>query len=429
MRASVGLLLISMSVVAVLSTARQARTDVRMAVADDVAPERVPPEPEPLAPCELAAPPRWIRVADQVAAAGTAVEASENWLEEVATRRPPLDVALDEPSDGDERAAILSKLRATKVRDFRLQEQNLDQVSARLHADSGLDFRITPRVRATRFDEVRITVPCLEDVSVEWLLDNVVTTPNDLRWAVRGGAVTIETRDEVPGGLRLKYFDVKHLVAMPWLRGNEILLMPSCDGAPETCLPVEGAPACPPDPLVELIKSTVEPASWTDEGVSLDLKNGTLIVKNAPRTIEYVGRFLDELRRQPRPVPEARPPPPPPRARHHWDRSWSVVDLVGHASGDGSVAPDENEAASPPYAPGALLSVLRAGVEDDVWSMACASLTLRDGALLAHLDEESIERIQRRLGELRARAGPAARSGEVGYEGTPGLPSNIANPR
>ena len=82
-----------------------------------------------------------------------------------------------------------------------------------LRTVTGLNFHITPKVRTTKFDEVKITVPGLDDVSVKWLLDNVITTPYDLRWEPRDGVVTLVMKDEVPGTMRLKYFDVKDLAA------------------------------------------------------------------------------------------------------------------------------------------------------------------------------------------------------------------------
>ncbi len=249
MRASVGLFLLSMPVVGVLSAARQTPTDVRVAVADDVAPERVPPEPEPLAPCELAAPPHWIRVADEVAVTLTAVEASENWLEEVATRQPPRDDALDKSSGRHD--AILEKLEATRVRGIEFQKEDLDQVVGRLSALTGLDFRVAPNVRTSKFDDVRITVPPLDDVSVRWLLDNVVTTPYELRWEIRNSVVTIAAWDDPAMRPRLRYFDVSDLVPkITSFRGDWSFLDRPCE-----------APPAPPR-WTDTLRRIERPRSW-----------------------------------------------------------------------------------------------------------------------------------------------------------------------
>ncbi len=164
------------------------------------------------------------------------------------------------------------------------------------------------------------------------------------------------------------------------------------------------------------------------DGISLDVKNGTLIVKNVEAANDHVRRFLEELRAGRQPA-LAIPPPPPPLDRPHEDVHWQVLDLVGHASEDGSVTAGEDGAPSPPYAPGALLALLRADVEAPAWHFACASLTLADGTLSAHLDRPSIERIDRSIGELRARAARPRRRGQIEHEVELGGPSNIANPR
>ena len=228
----------------------------------------------------------------------------EDWMEKVASRKARTVGDADEPQDNESKAAIIATLEAKRVKGLQFQDQNLDQVVTYLRTVTGLNFHITPKVRTTAFDNVKINVPGLDDVSVKWVLDNVVTTPYDLRWEPRDGVVTIAMKDEVAGELRLKYFDVKDLaVKIQNFRGTEIFLSPSNYTPPEPPELTEAAPIFPSDALVETIKQVVDPESWAGEGgASIDLKNGTLIVKNRAETVEKVGELLQELRKNAGPM-------------------------------------------------------------------------------------------------------------------------------
>ena len=339
------------------------------------------------------------------------VKASENWIESISTHVPRFDrdVATSD-------AEITAKLEAWRVRGLRLEDQNLDQVVDYLRKVTGLEFQITPNVRTTKFDEVRITVPGLDDVSLKWLLDNVITTPYDLRWEPRDGVVTIAMRDEVAGTMRLKYFDVKSLVARASdSREAQISLFPSNS---ETLEPPEldEPPAAldfPTDPLVASIRATVDPVTWTAEGVVLELKNGTLIVKNRRRTIERVGVYLNERRQAiaasvtpaaPATV-QAAVNESPSRELALEVRRWDVEDLVGRASEHGAIATTQPGDDPRPFIAGSLLAALRVVVPDVTLGRLYASLTLSEGIVSARLDSESLHRVARAIDEIRARAG------------------------
>jgi hypothetical protein len=225
--------------------------------------------------------------------------------------RPPADTAEDtvlfgvntatqterDPDDADAEATVVERLDAVRVRGFSCDGQDLDQIMTRLCSLTGLSFHLTPAARRTRFDDVRITVPGLDEVSIRWILTNVVTTPYELGWEIRDGVVTIATKDEVRPQLRLKYFDVKDLsVKIQNFKGDNIFLSPSSYIPPDPPELVEPEPVFPPDPLVEAIRSAVDPGTWDLHGASIDLKNGTLIVKHTPAAIESVRLFLELLR-------------------------------------------------------------------------------------------------------------------------------------
>ena len=98
---------------------------------------------------------------------------------------------------------------------------------------------------------------------------------------------------------------------------------------------------------------------------------------------------------------------------------WNAVDLVGHASSDGSVAPTEGDSSPPPFAPGALVSLLRASVDEESRAACGGSIELVEGVLRVRLDPDSIDRIGRVLRDLRERLRSSAGDRGASLESVP----------
>lgn len=90
-------------------------------------------------------------------------------------------------------------LKAKRVRGLTFQDANLDGVVQYLKTVTDVGFMISPEVRRTKFDDVRINIPLVESASAAEVLD-LVTAPNDLRWEVRDGVVWIVGAGEAKSG-------------------------------------------------------------------------------------------------------------------------------------------------------------------------------------------------------------------------------------
>ena len=99
------------------------------------------------------------------------------------------------------------------------------------------------------------------------------------------------------GPLALRAFDVSALSEhVADRRGVRLAVVPSNYTPPEPPELREPRPVFPTEALVDLIKSRVEPASWEQEGVSLDARSDQILVRNDATRLDAIQRALDALR-------------------------------------------------------------------------------------------------------------------------------------
>jgi len=224
------------------------------------------------------------------------VEFPENWLDEIAHRKPRIVGEESPAEDSASIAGILSILEKKRIKGLDWEEQNLDQVTAYLRTITGLNFYVSPKVREEKFEDTVISAT-LDDVSVKSILDSVVTEPNELKWEPRGGVIWILTAAEISGSMRLRYFDVKDLsVNIQNFLGQEINLVPSNFTPPEPPELPEPAPIFPAESLVELIRETVGGEAKWEDPATIEARNGILIVRNTSDIMAGVDDLLSQLR-------------------------------------------------------------------------------------------------------------------------------------
>jgi type II secretory pathway component GspD/PulD (secretin)/tetratricopeptide (TPR) repeat protein len=220
---------------------------------------------------------------------------SDDWLDEIAPRKPRV-VGDEAPADeASSIAGILSVIETKRVKNLTWEDADLEAVVSLLRTVTGLNFYITPKVKQEKMEEVRVTLS-VDDVTVRTIL-GLVTEPYGLKWEPRDGVVWIAAADEVSGTMRLRYFDINDLnVAIKSFVGEEINLWPSNFTPPEPPELPEPTPQFPSDQLVELIKETIgKEGSWEDPA-TLEAKKGILIARNTPEILDQVDRLLSELR-------------------------------------------------------------------------------------------------------------------------------------
>ena len=218
----------------------------------------------------------------------------ENWLEDIAQRQPravgdPIDAG-----DGGDKQAILSVLTKQRVQGLTWEEANLDTVVGYLRTITGLNFYVTPKVIEEKGEEIAVNLN-VSDVSVATVLD-LITEQYELGWQPRGGVVTILTKDEVRGAMKLRYFDVRDLaVQIRDYSTEDLNLVPSNFTPPEPPDLPEPEPIYSPDSLVELIQNTIgNEETWSESAPVA--QNGIIIVRNTPEILAEIEELLSQLR-------------------------------------------------------------------------------------------------------------------------------------
>jgi hypothetical protein len=141
--------------------------------------------------------------------------------------------------------------------------------AAFLSTVTGHEVQIAASVRKRGLESLRVSAQ-LDAVPVASVLSDVLTTPYDLGWEIEHGVSWIRTRAEIDAPLRLRYFDVKDLVAEG--RGRAL------------------------DALVEAIRREVRPASWDAANVHVEGRNGILIVRASRGTLRDLDAWLTQQR-------------------------------------------------------------------------------------------------------------------------------------
>lgn len=162
---------------------------------------------------------------------------------------------------------------------------NLDQVVSHLRTMSGLNFYVTPRVRAEVFEDVEISLE-LADLSLRTVLD-LVTAPFELRWTLKDNLVVIDRKDAPIREMTLRYYDLKDLT---------VRIVRGMDSHHTADDHAEPAPLYSPDELVDLIRETIGGYDAWRDSATIESRNSILIVRNESHIQDAVALLLEGLR-------------------------------------------------------------------------------------------------------------------------------------
>jgi hypothetical protein len=146
----------------------------------------------------------------------------------------------------------------------------------------------------------RIKSMNLREVPLDEVL-HALAAQGQARWTVHEDrkVVLYEARFADAPGLTCRLFDVATLTfrvldfALP-----VPLPQPEAAGVQVNDQPLEAMPVLGGEDLVELIRASVEPKSWEEDGRDILFQNGMLVVRSTAEIHEQVAAFLKQARRQ-----------------------------------------------------------------------------------------------------------------------------------
>jgi type II secretory pathway component GspD/PulD (secretin) len=220
----------------------------------------------------------------------------DRWRE--VSAREPRQIRPVSAPEGAEEEAIRRRLAET-VFPAKFDEASIEEAASFFQNLTGVNFLVSRRVREeVSAEEKTLRGIDLKSTSVAKVLD-LMTELLPLGWRIRNGVVQIVHKEELKGGQVLAQYEVRDIVhPVRDFPAPEINLFGSTDQRPEAeageqreFLVINA------DKLVELIKANIAAESWTaDERNTINVQNGTLVVRQTPEVQDKISSLLDDLR-------------------------------------------------------------------------------------------------------------------------------------
>ncbi len=219
----------------------------------------------------------------------------------IAARGPvTLGQGTVKPSEVDEE--IRRRLEGTMLANVEWNDQPLADAVKFLRNSTSVNINVMSAVAASGKSESDLVLKgTFTDISAMSALRNAVDSLG-LEMLIADGQVKITTKEEVRKSKVVEFYEVRDLTSkIQNFPGVEINLNPSNFGAgvsEEAEDTGEAQSTIDEDRLIELIRGTVEPVSWTEDAENtITPKQGTLVVRQTPEVHRKIRTLLADLRR------------------------------------------------------------------------------------------------------------------------------------
>ncbi|MEM7306520.1 MAG: hypothetical protein AAF682_07615 [Planctomycetota bacterium] len=230
----------------------------------------------------------------------------EFWKEitDLRSRRRGLDLTtIEDPAE----AALRNQLATTTIPGFSYEdEESLIQVIGGLATITGLPLVVDPVADEAALDEgVVFTINLTNKITVEKALNLITDMAGELvTWTIKHEAVLVTTTERARGTLVTYNHVVDDLIfgLTDFLgpRIDRIRLIDELEDE-DGGGPFGGIGERPnivePDDLSALVQENVAVGTWEDEGISINIEGGSMIVVHSPEVQRDVKAFLEDLRR------------------------------------------------------------------------------------------------------------------------------------
>ncbi len=227
------------------------------------------------------------------------------WNKITANRalRPGLDLTQSvDPGETE----LRERLASTRIPGLSIDsEESLTTVIRAIQVITGLPIVVDPLAEDAALTEgVVYNLNLTNALSAEKAL-NLVTQMSgpDVTWTVRHETVLVTTKEKARGDLVIINHDIQDLTfGLTDFLGPRIHRLRLIDdiedddgGSPFGAI-AEKPKINEPDDLATLVQENVEVGSWEDDGISITVEGGAMVVVHTPEVQQKVKQFLEELR-------------------------------------------------------------------------------------------------------------------------------------
>lgn len=231
----------------------------------------------------------------------------EFWETISKLRDPKVNLEVVEGESEDTRI-VREQLRTKTIPSVKLEgEADLEAVIAYLRTATGIPIQVSPAAKEKVAGGAQFKLELPHPVKAEAALKLVLGTSPDLTYIVKDGIVLVTTTEQALGSPITRAHDVSDLIfGLTNFQGPRLnyLSVPGGSrrggGAGEENpygAVLERVIQIPAEEITNLIKDTIAPGTWEQQGVKIDQYQGQLIVTHSLEVQRQVYRFLADLRR------------------------------------------------------------------------------------------------------------------------------------
>ena len=231
---------------------------------------------------------------------------AEYWNDITEKRAERRGLSLDENISTNE-LALRAKLASTVINRLQIPEtESLRELFGIVQTQTGLPIFVDPLAEEAAYEEAATFEYDLPyPIAVSNLLAMVTEQAGEqVTWAIRHDVVLVTTKEKARGDLALYSHDVNDLILgltdFMGPRINKLRLLDNMeddDGGGPFGTIGESPTLIEPEDLTTLVTDNVAVGQWEDDGVTIAIYEGHMIVVHTPKVQREVKKFLADLRR------------------------------------------------------------------------------------------------------------------------------------
>jgi len=233
----------------------------------------------------------------------------EDYWREITARRANRAGVEGAAAESSVALELRNQLQTTRIPGLQIKDvERLSEVIGSLNAITGLPMITDPAAESAALDAaVVFNLDLTNSMAVDKVLNLIVNAAGEtVTWTIRHDTVLITTKEKARGELVIVNHDVQDLIfGLTDFLGPRIDRLRLLDDLEDDDENSGGAfgkigekPTInAPEDLATLVQENVEVGTWEEDGVTISVDGGNMIVVHSAEVQQKVRRFLEELRR------------------------------------------------------------------------------------------------------------------------------------